>query len=394
MNLNLKKWGEWLLIVALLVMASGSAFAAANLYFTNTIVDHTGGTLSLSSIQSNGLLEAFWSDVSGSKPVFPGAGAMKIASDVGTFNTNAPTLITDDPSNGKYYGYCFGSGFYFWRLNNASAPGGTVFLRLWDSSSTKLYYIYSSAANDWSSAKDNTFPAVGKNDWYKAAGPYAPQITSFVEQVTTPVSNGTPGTASFNLAVSGADGTGTDGRRQITDRYWKWGTDNPPTQHKVAGGALSLTSADAPTGTKLYFQLFNSNWFQSDVASLVVSHTISGVSVAGGFSQYYLYKRTDGTGANFINIPFDGPMTFVDSNNVSTPITTGQDLVNAIGKTVVTAISSYDNANQVLAGKTFSSSGTVTYSTPASANFDLSAPLASGIYCLSVNSNISFKLKK
>lgn len=329
-----------------------SAFAASTLSF-GVIKDQNDSSLAPAAIQSGNLLEGYWDSIS--DPLDHSTIIMKIAADSNTFNGNKPGA-TDKPSTNQtpFYAYKLGSTYYFWRYSDANAPGAAVYVRLW-SDSSKQYYAFHSFANGWNTDTPSTFPALNKNDWYKAAKPYVPSIFKFEDTTTTPV-NGQP---SGSMKVYAQEGTITDGKRQLADSangaaiVWKWGTDqNALTVYANANtNVLDIPQKDIEVGKTYYFQVIHSNWFGSS-ASTVQSHKAGAGGGGGGLPFDLVLKSSvpsNGTGINNFGLPFGGPWYIG-----TTQIVTAYDLVKAINTVattnVVSTFGQWNKTTQQLAG--------------------------------------------
>jgi hypothetical protein len=293
---------------------------------------------------------------------------MGLASDSNSF-TSPGSSDTPSSASNKDFGYWIGAtdSLYFWRYADSSAPGKTVRARLW-SDANKDYYCYWSVGNGWNSDPGPTTIKKGANDWYGAFAPYKPRIKQFEESTTTPVG----GTATFTLNVSGVQGSGSTGKREITETFWKWGTDPAladASTKTVQGGSLSLDDTQATQGTTLYFQLFHGNWFSSEpVGSNIEPYTVGGGvgGVGGAFNYTLLPAAADKLVINSITIP-SNDLTIGAANTASEFAAV---LNEAAGedKVIVAAIYKWDAAAGKPVGVTFDTDGKML---AGSVDFDL-----------------------
>ncbi|MBN3033667.1 MAG: hypothetical protein JW873_06195 [Candidatus Saganbacteria bacterium] len=361
--------------VALVCVMPAAAFAASSLTF-GSLAGPNGAPLTLDMIHAftpnmpSGLLEAFWSDPSGSDPrPNPPANAMKIASSISTFNINPANSISDVLPSSKYFAYMNAPGYYFWRFNDDAAPGATVYVRIWSDDSRK-YYVYDSFANGAKADSPHT-TSIAASSWYKADKPYTPLITQFDEVSTTIVETGAK---SGSLKVTSAAPAPTDGQRQVTEIAWQMGTD-PSGLSTVAGATspvLTLDQAGLTVGQTYYFQTVYKNWFGPS-ASVIQPYTLAGTTgMPGPGIKLVTYNLTStGLGLNVVAYDFDttkGPITATDKSTGATitvvdPTSPPPDnmftigkLINEInrqaGSAIVKSVGYYDNTSKKQVGLT------------------------------------------
>ncbi|KAF0134069.1 MAG: hypothetical protein FD145_923 [Candidatus Saganbacteria bacterium] len=272
----------------------------------------------------------------------------------------------------------------------------TVFIKAWNKTAGagQYYGVYGPGATGtatqtlrWDS------PAITTN--YKADKPYTPVITQY-EETSTTVANGTK-TGTFKVISS--QPAATDGLREVHSCAWKMWVKGDAETAPIAGqtgATLSLAQDQVKPNTTYSFKVMHKNSFgDSDwgQGEYKVGGGVGALSV-GGEVSYTLNKVENGLGINSIGIAFDAPLTFVDKDKNETPnISTLQDLIDAIGKTGVTATAYWDNGAQQLTGGTFAADGTQTYATAGFEPKNVKLEAGKGYY-ISVSKGITFKLKK
>lgn len=329
--------GVWLFAAALLVAFSLPAFGAATITM-GAIKDNANNSISLTSLMdiSGSLIDAYYYNPSGSDPRLT-TNRLSLASDLNAYNTNPIPANDDGSSFSVYRGYVSSSNsYYFVRNASDSAPGGTVYIRVWKSNPNQQGSYYSAVHGFANGAFADVPATLNATTSYKADAPYTPLITKFEETVTTMAD----GSKSSSLKVYSSQPSATDGVREVTGYSWEMGTsaDGLSAVSGATAATLSLDSAALTVGQTYYFSAIHSNWFGSK-ASVVASYTVRGSGEVDVQSvTLNLVKGTNGI--NSIAMPF-GAESYVGSTKISTAL----DLVNAIntaaGAKVVTSFGRY-----------------------------------------------------
>lgn len=344
--LKIKSWrilGGLLLVFFL----AGSSFAALNLKIGSTPIT---------------LIDSYYTRPS--SPLVT-TEKLKIASNISTYNSSP----ISDPDTGKdfsvYRAYLSGENCFYVRNASPSAPGGTIYVRVWKANpNTKgsYYSAFSSFANGALASTSGTLNAATN---YKADVPYKPLVNKFEESTVTQ-----GGKKTSTLKVYSTQSTATDGKREVTAYAWKmWqgaGTAAALKSAKVlaskTSSVLSLGEKDVKTGQTYWFAVRYSNWFGgTDNWSAPVSYTVSGsggtiiVGSGGKLTKIYtLYKSAGEFGINTVTFPFDFTQTVSDEGSKKVALKTVADLLKLIntkaGAQVVSVFGYYDNYNQKQVG--------------------------------------------
>ncbi|MBN2057602.1 MAG: hypothetical protein JW782_02245 [Candidatus Saganbacteria bacterium] len=228
-----------------------------------------------------------------------------IAADDAVYGDNsglgAPPSYTLDYS--KYLGYITSDNkLFFVRGASESAPGGTVYVRVWSGTPNAENSYYSRAASFANGALSPTSGMLNATTNYKAASPYPPVFTKFEETKTTFV-DGSPATAT--LKIYATQPSPTDGIREVTGYGWRMGTasDTLADVRDASGTNLELASEDLEVGRTYFFQTVHRNWF-GEAASAVQAYTVTGGVSEIGTAAFAFRKDPDGLGINTFPIPF------------------------------------------------------------------------------------------
>ena len=230
---------------------------------------------------------------------------------------------------------------------------------------------------------------------FKAAPPYAPTISQFVESTTrtTLTSGGSPSTSSTLNVTSGGGATGSDGKREVNTsgcQWLMWEDGKTPSVTPLAGKTgqtLSLAASDVTAGQTYVFKVGYTNVWGGPTWSTEYKYTVAaGGALGSGGSVTYALKK----GINGVGLPVGGTINVAVNSGTPTAADTLQKMVTAISG--VTAISVWDATGQKLGGATFDASGNVTFQTPG---FDLnSAPVAGSALYITVGADESVTISK
>ncbi|MBI5400289.1 hypothetical protein HZB07_06800 [Candidatus Saganbacteria bacterium] len=323
------------------------------------------------------MLEAYHSNPNGSDPRIT-TNRIRIAANFEAYNSNSglgagPGFTLD---YARYLGYLTTDNkIFFVRGSSDTAPGGTVYVRIWSGAANVANSYYSQAVSFANGALVGQEGTLNATTNYRAASPYPPVITQFQEVATTVIPARTrTGTLVVNAQQPA---TPTDGLREVTRYLWRRGTaaDALSDVSGATGQNLSSDLATLSTGTTYYFQTQHTNWFGNASNTPPVNYTIAGAVAAGaGVTVSYTFVRLAGSfGLNQFSLPFV-------ANIGPTPINTIDGLVAQLnaaagtGSPAITSIGWWNETSQIDQGYTITYSGTTpTFAAVNGANVDPTA---------------------
>jgi len=264
----------------------------------------------LTSLRNNGnQIETYHS-----QPVNPTltTNRIRIAPDAAAYNSDpgvgpAPGYVLD---YSKYLGYVTSDDkMFFVRGASGSAPGGTVWVRVWSGTPNTAGSYYSTASNYSNGALSPDSGTLTATTSYKAAEPYTPSISQF-EEATTRLVGGTIPTST--LKVTSTAGSGPDGLREITGYAWvMWRHDDfePDPKVPLAGKTsqiLELGAGEVTSGVTYDFKVRHANVWGNSGWSDPQSYQVAGPDGAAATTEAWLLRKPGSkTGVNTIAIPFN-----------------------------------------------------------------------------------------
>jgi hypothetical protein len=324
----------------IVLLFAASAFASLTLDI-GTITDQGGGTIAKATILANETSVNTYLDCYHANPTYidprTTTNKLNVAADLTTYNTNPgldPVTFAFDYSPGKYHGYITSDDkVFFVRGASDTAPGGTVYIRVWSgipNTQSSYYCLAKSFSNGALSGTAGTLLAATD---YKADVPYAPLVWKFAEATTTIIN---PASITADLtAFSKQPAPPADGLRQITARDWKmWVATavEPAAGEGVNDDELVKSSASINAGETYSFKAAAKNWFSepSYVWGSSQDYEVGGSIAGGGVSAIYNFTTTAALGVNQFSLPMAADIMF----DGTTSITTMQDLIDAINASV------------------------------------------------------------
>ena len=349
-------------ILAFVILGGVAYGDGANLYFTDTAAnDHLGAPIAAANLHPYASHATRIEFFANSLPA-----------------SNTGTRILDGVGGYSikyYYVNIGGTNYNKYQINFPAGAGGTLYVRIWDTTAQTLNNYYAIGAYGVSAGTtlptDNYITSITCD--HLANVPDTAVITQFNESFTYLAGQTT---SEASLVTSARAGTAASNSiKPFTNPNWyKWNNDGSarpgtPTSQVVAPAysyppgtqTLTLQSPDVITGGNYKFQVNYQNEWGVGTDSSVVTHALAGGGGGGAVAALYAFKKvTSSFGINQFSVPMSGTVTFDATSPVpthTTGISTLADLVSAIkaaagSTTIVKTVGWWDKNNQIMVGWT------------------------------------------